>query len=252
MSNLFQEVLVDAQGVENRLLGPTYPYANNIKSPSKLGMSGKGTIQQMTKDIDGLIEYVDLLVTGKSKASSTGNALGNQFFLKTGAKCLANDSCTDPNDSSTCQQVDRYIYVNNVPDGSIPFISSGAGMNFSEFKGLIPGAMGDLTVLNPFAIMRSFLAGATPPCQQLTMQTITNDNVKSSETNYVTLTDITDISPCVFPNKTNPVSGIKCKESFQNNNNNQELLPKDPLIQLYFAGLSVLGLFILYRFMKKA
>ena len=190
MSNLFQEVLVDAKGVEERLLGPTYSYSNNIKSPKQLKMSGKGTIQQMTKDVDGLIEYVSLLVTGKSKASKTGKPLGNKFFLKTGAKCLANDSCTDPNDTSTCQSVDRYIYINNVPSGNIPFISSGAGMDFSEFKGLIPGAMSDLNVLNPFAIMRSFLSGSNPPCQQLTMQTIDNNNVKSSETNYVTLTDI--------------------------------------------------------------
>ena len=122
MSNLFQEVLVDAKGVEERLLGPTYSYSNNIKSPKQLKMSGKGTIQHMTKDVDGLIEYVSLLVTGKSKASKTGKPLGNKFFLKTGAKCLANDSCTDPNDTSTCQSVDRYIYINNVPDGNIPFI----------------------------------------------------------------------------------------------------------------------------------
>ena len=109
--------------------------------------------------------------------------------------------------------------------------------------------MSDLNVLNPFAIMRSFLSGSNPPCQQLTMQTIDTNNVKSSETNYVTLTDITNIDPCTFPNKTNPVNGKKCKESFQDIH--PALLPEDPLIQLYFAGLSVIGLFILYRLMKK-
>ena len=30
MSNLFQEVLNDANGVQSRLLGPTYPYYSNI------------------------------------------------------------------------------------------------------------------------------------------------------------------------------------------------------------------------------
>ena len=30
MSNIFQEVLTDAQGVEQRLLGPSYPYYKNI------------------------------------------------------------------------------------------------------------------------------------------------------------------------------------------------------------------------------
>jgi hypothetical protein len=105
MSNVFEEVLKDAQGVQERLLGPTYPYQNNIKSPSEIGMSDKGTIKQMGKNIDGLIDYVELLVTGKSKASATGGPLGNKFFLKTGGKCV---------DVATDNEVDRYIYINNV------------------------------------------------------------------------------------------------------------------------------------------
>jgi hypothetical protein len=250
MSNIFQEVLTDAKGVEDRLLGPTYPYYKNIKTPSQIGMSDKGTIQQMGKDVDGLIQYVELLVTGKSKASATGGPLGNKFFLNTGGKCAAVDSCSDSNNSSTCKQVDRYIYINNVPEGNIPFISGGMGVNFSEFKGLIPGAMGNLNVLNPFAILRAFLAGSTPPCQQITMQTITSDNVKSSESHYVTLADITSMDPCSFSDGKNPVTGKKCIETFQSNS--ELLIPDDPLAQLYFASLGVLGLFILYRLMEKS
>jgi hypothetical protein len=252
MSNLFQEVLTDAQGVQNKLLGPTYPYYKNIKTPTQIGMSDKGTIQQMSKDIDGLIQYVELLVSGNSKASATGKPLGNKFFLKTGAKCSAIDSCTDPSNVSSCQHVDRYIYIDNVPDGNIPFISSGMGVNFSDFKGLIPGSMENLNVLNPFAIMRSFLSGSNPPCQQITMQTITNDNIKSSETHYVTLADITSMDPCTFSNGKNPVTGKKCIESFQIKSEPEILIPDDPLAQLYFASLGIVGLFILYRLMEKS
>jgi hypothetical protein len=252
MANLFQEVLNDAKGVEERLLGPTYPYYKNIKTPSEINMSDKGTIQQMAKNIDGLIQYVEVLVSGKSKASATGKPLGNKFFLKTGAKCAAIDSCTDPNDASTCQKVDRYIYVDNVPAGNIPFISSGLGVNFSEFKGLIPGAMGNLNVLNPFAILRAFLSGSNPPCQPITMQTITSDNVKSSETHYVTLADISNMDPCIFPNKTNPATGQKCRETFQSSLEPEILIPDDPIAQLYFASLGIVGLFILYRLMEKS
>jgi hypothetical protein len=252
MSNLFQEVLTDPKGVEERLLGPTYPYYKNIKTPTQIGMGDKGTMNQMGKDIDGLIQYVELLVSGKSKASATGGPLGNRFFLNTGGKCAAVDSCSDPSNSSTCQQVDRYIYIDNVPQGNIPFISSGMGVNFSDFKGLIPGAMGNLNVLNPFAILRAFLAGSTPPCQQITMQTITSDNVKSSETHYVTLADITSMDPCTFSDGKNPVSGQNCIETFQTNSNSEILMPDDPLAQLYFGSLGVLGLFILYRLMEKS
>jgi len=258
MSNVFQQVLTDAEGVQEKLLGPTYPYYKNIKTPTQIGMSDKGTIQQMGKDIDGLIQYVELLVQGKSKASATGGPLGNKFFLKTGAKCAAKDKCKDKKDPSTCKQVDRYIYVNNVPQGNIPFISSGLGVNFSELKGLIPGAMGNLNVLNPFAITRAFLSGSTPPCQEITMQTINSKNNKSSETHYVTLADIYSIDPCSFPKKKNPITKSKCQEAFLNGD--EEVISKedspvmsdDPLAQLYLASLAGVGIYILYRFMEKS
>jgi hypothetical protein len=252
--SIFQEVLTNAQGVEEKLLGPTYPYYKNIKTPSQIGMSDKGTIQQMTKDINGLVQYVELLVQGKSKASATGNALGNKFFLKTGAKCAAMDKCTNKKDPSTCKQVDRYIYVNNVPAGNIPFISSGLGVNFSEFKGLIPGSMSNLNVLNPYAIMSAFLSGSTPPCQEITMQTINVNNNKSSETHYVTLTDIGNMDPCSFPKKKNPVNNSKCKETFKLNmeNDDMQIMSDDPFVQLYLASLAGIGVYILYRFMEKS
>jgi hypothetical protein len=254
MSNLFEEVLNDAKGVEEKLLGPTYPYYKNIKTPSEIGMSDKGTIQQMAKDIDGLIQYVELLVTGKSNASSTGGPLGNKFFLQTGAKCAAIDKCTDKNDSSTCEQVNRYIYVDNVPVGNIPFISSGMGVNFSEFKGLIPGAMSNLNVLNPFAIMQAFLSGSTPPCQEITMQTIDVNNNKSSETHYVTLTDINNMDPCIFPDGKNLITGAKCTETFKSNIDaeNTPLMSEEPMDQIYFACLALFGIYILYRIMDKS
>jgi len=254
MSNLFQEVLNDAKGVEEKLLGPTYPYYKNVKTPSEIGMSDKGTIKQMGKNIDGLIDYVDLLVTGKSKASATGGPLGNKFFLKTGAKCAAVDNCSNPDDASSCQQTDRYIYVDNVPSGNIPFISSGMGVNFSEFEGLIPGSMGNLSVLNPFAIMRAFLSGSTPPCQEITMQTIDNNNNKSSETHYVTLADIKNMDPCIFTDGKNPVNNTKCKETFKTGvaSNASPVMSDDIMDQLHFASLALLGLYILYRVMEKS
>lgn len=256
MSNVFEEVLNDATGVEQKLLGPTYPYYKNIKTPSQIGMGTNGTMQQMGQNINGLIQYVELLVSGTSGASATGQPLGNKFFLKTGAKCAAIDSCTNSNDPSTCQSVDRYIYVDNVPAGDIPFISSGLGVNFTEFRGLIPGAMSNLNVLNPFAIMRAFLSGSNPPCQSITMQTISANNVSSSESHYVTLTDISSMDPCTFSNGKNPVTGAQCQETFQNysnnNNNNEIIMPDDPLAQIYFASLGVIGLFILYRIMEKS
>lgn len=246
MSNIFQEVLNDAQGVQEKLLGPSYPYYKNVKTPSQLGMSSKGTIQQMSQNIVGLTNYVEVLVSGTSKASATGGPLGNKFFLQTGGKCL--DNSVDGSNN----QVDRYIYVNNVPQGNIPFISSGLGVNFSEFRGLIPGAMSNLNVLNPFGLIQSFLAGSTPPCQEITMQTIDINNNKSSETNFVTVTDIQNMDPCSFPNSRNPITKAKCSEAFTTANAARVDMPDDPLAQVYFASLGLVGVYILYRFMEKS
>jgi hypothetical protein len=247
--------------IEEKMFGATYPYYQNIKSPSDLGMSGKGNLSALGKDIEGLKEYVGLLVSGKSKASKTGQPLGNKFFLQTGAKCNAVDTNTD---------VDRYIYINNVPQGNIPFISAGLGQNFTDFRGLIPGVLSNLNALNPYKMMQAFFAGSKPDCQPIELQTIDINNNKSTETHYVALIDIQNMDPCNFLNKTNPITKQKCKQGFTtmdpkgeakgqakgeleqtNNINNDYYLPyyepDDIIIQSYLASLGVLGIYILYR-----
>jgi hypothetical protein len=210
--------------------------------PKQIGMSDEGSLSALGKDVNGLIQYVEVLVTGNSQASATGGPLGNKFFLQTGAKCK---------DVASGNQVDRYIYVDNVPNGNIPFISQGLGVNFTEFEGLIPGAMGNLNVLNPFAIMSSFLSGATPDCKELTMQTIDNNNNSITKTQYVTLSDIGNMNACTFQNGVNPVNNKRCNETFQTGVS-EAVLPEDPLAQLYFASLAGIGIYILYRFMDKS
>ena len=162
-NNMFEDVLTNAKGVEEKLLGPSYPYYKYIRTPTEIGMSDKGTLAQLGKNINGLVAYVDLLVSGNGKASATGKPLGNKFFLKTGGKCT---------DKLTQQEVDRFIYINNVPQGNIPFISSGMGVNFGQFKGLIPGTISNLNAFNPMEIFQAFLSGSKPDCQEITMETI--------------------------------------------------------------------------------
>ena len=246
-NNPFEEVLRDAKAAEAKYIGPDYPYYKYIKTPSEIGMSSKGTLSALGKDIDGLINYVELLVSGGGKASATGKPLGNKFFLKTGGKCT---------DTATQEEADRYIYINNVPAGNIPFVSSGLGVNFSEFKGLIPGTLSNLNAFNPMEIFQSFLAGAKPECRPLTLETIDTYNNKSTETHHVTLIDIQNMDPCSFPDRKNPVTGAPCRETFATMQPLQPApVPKqqfhipsgDPWVQLYFAGLGVLGLYLVSR-----
>lgn len=246
--SMFTEVLGNVSDVEEKLLGPSYPYYKNIKPPGAIGISDKGTMAALGKDISGLIQYTNVLVSGTSTASATGGPLGNKFFMETGAKC---------NDPSGNQQT-RYIYVDNVPDGSIPLISSIGGQNFSDFRGLIPGTMSNLEVLNPFTIMQAFMSGTTPACQNLTMETIDANNNKSVETHYVTTIDIQNMNPCTFRTGQNTVTGQKCKMSFANmtpaayaTTKEPLMLPKDNITQIYFAGLAGIGVYVLYKVMLK-
>ena len=246
--NIFQEVLSNAKAAEEKYMGADYPYYKYIKTPSEIGMSDSGSLSQLGNDIDGLVNYVELLVTGNSKASATGRPLGNKFFLKTGGKCV---------DTKTKQDVDRYIYINNVPVGNIPLVSSGLGVNFSEFKGLIPGTISNLNAFNPMTMFQSFLSGSKPDCQELTMETIDIYNNKSTESHFVTLIDIKNMDPCIFSDRKNLISGEQCKESFSNYklDDNQcytcYKIPNDHFSQLYFASLGVLGIYILYKIMLK-
>ena len=212
----------------------SYNYSSMIKAPSELGMSSNGSIGALSNDINGLIAYTEVLVSGKSKASRSGGPLGNKYFLDTGAECNAKD---------TKQQTERYIYINNVPTGNIPLISSAMGTNFTDFKGLIPGITGNLSALNPMALMSAFTAGSNPECQQITMETIDVNNNKSKETHYVTVADITNTDACLFPNKRNPITNQKCSESFSNADSEMEAP--------HFIGLAILSLFVLYRVMDK-
>jgi hypothetical protein len=245
MSNMFEDVLHNAKAVEEKLIGPDYPYYKYIKNPSQLGMSGDGSLTQLGHDIDGLINYVNLLVSGQGSASTTGQPLGNKFFLQTGGKCK---------DKATGQDVDRFIYIDNVPAGNSPLISSGLGVSFSEFKGLIPGTISNLNAFNPMTMFQAFLSGSKPDCQEVTMETIDIYNNRSTETHFVTLVDLGNLDPCIFPNKTNPYTDPVnvCKETFSNMQPYLSYkIPDDNLTKLYFASLGVLGVYIVYKVMAK-
>ena len=236
-----------------------YNYANNILTPSSLGVNDNGSFDQLGDNINSIREYVKILISGDSRASATGRPLGNKYFLKTGATCKAIDACSsDGSGNSTCEETDRYIYVNNIATGSIPFISSAVGVSFSDFRGLIPGVLEDAGALNPGNIFRAFTDPSTPDCQTITMETIDVNNIHSSETHYVTTEDIRRMNPCLFNtsqyNGINPVSGNECKQGFTNHveKDAELVMSDDPIDKLYFAGLAGIGIYILYCIMKKS
>jgi hypothetical protein len=240
------------------LLGESYDYWKSIKQPSEMGMSPGFSLGALANNVDGLLSYVEVLITGTGNASVTGQPLGNKFFLQTTGKCsetsiekwkkerdedeawdkayeevenklgakkITEDEATKLKNALNDQKkkrdesrekkkklVDRWIYVNNIPDGSIPFIASGAdGRTFKDLRGLIPGALGNLGALNPVQLFNGFTAGTYPPCAEITLETVNNDNMKSSQTQHVALVEMVEMNPCMFPGRTNPASGKICR-----------------------------------------
>ncbi len=192
-------------------LGPGYDYWKNIKSPNEMGMSDEGTIKALSNDISGLLNYVTVLVTGKSNASKTGQPLGNKFFLQTMATCKNVEADPKlPDSEKNPIIVPRYIYVDNIPDGTIPFIPSGPdGGKLKDFRGLIPGAIGNLSAFSPSGFGRAFTMGNHPDCINITLETVDNDNNYGEATHYVAVADIMNEIKTSNMTKGNPVGNVK-------------------------------------------
>ncbi len=189
---------------------PDYPYDEYIKTPESIGMSDKGDLKTLGKDISGLIAYTKLLVEGGGPASAVKGALGDKYFMSTGSKCIAQD---------TKQQVDRYTYINNVP-------SSG---------GLIPGLIESTLKINPAAVFTAAFQSSVPECKKITLQTIDSANKKKNQTQYVAVTEI----------KQDKLTNLS-RQGFQNYNP-EPRMPNDTLTQVYFASLAGLSLLLFYR-----
>ena len=160
--------------------------------------------------MNGIISYASLLIDGNSNASKTGEPLGNRFLLQTMAKCRNVESDrTKPYSEQNPIYVPRYIYVDNVPDGTIPFIPSGPdGGKLKDVRGLIPGAIGNLAAFRPSGFYRAFTMGNYPDCIKISLRTKNENNQDGVQTEYVAVADIlNEISSENMPNG-NPVNRV--------------------------------------------
>ena len=259
MGDFFKDVAGGVEKAQAGFLGPTYNYAKQIKSPSELGMSGDGNMGALARDVAGLINYTEVLTTGKSRAQRPSGPLGNRFYLKTGGQCKSSDG----------QLHNRWIYVNNIPTGSIPGITSVTGSALGDFRGLVPGTIENLGHLNPLALFGGFMQGTNPKCRPLKLP-----GSGGAGTKYVADADITNLSPCLWSNKdgvgTNPIekedgtfrklSG--CASGFQNINDimsglkntfeGGETLQDNQLAKVYNVGFSALLIYLMYHLVMKS
>lgn len=195
-----------------------YNYPSQIKTPTELGMGDKGTMKQLTYNIAGVIDYINILVTGKSKASKANNGpLGDAYFINTNSKCLYNG-----------KPVPRHFYINNIPDGRIPFFSGKTNLKMDSFKGLIPGIIEDVSELNPEEMVKSFGKTDLPNCSLKTFKIVDNDGNTYKETRYVSDEEVTKTGVKELKDP-----GIKCNPNTQSNKGNTCCIVNEDEKKLY-------------------
>jgi hypothetical protein len=239
-------------GIGDVQFGDTYPYWNFIKPPQSLGITPDGNFPAFYKDITGLLEYGELMYLSDSKASTTSGPLGNKYFLNTGGQCCKTTVDNPWGNSKSCDSsdlVDRYIYINNIPTGNLPFINPDTPTKPGIITGLMPGILEDIFKV-PIEIGGFFGALVDPPhppCIEVDLQVIDSHNKSSVQTHYVASKDVQAINANDFPDRKNPIK--TASESFTNIiiQKTDNIYIKDPIISLYFILLIVLAIYIFYR-----
>jgi hypothetical protein len=211
----------------------TYPYSKYILQPDKLGASPSAGITPLKNDVKALISYVQVLVSGQSNAQAV-SPLGNKYFMDTGGKCK---------DATGAEQT-RYVYINNVPDGDIPFISAAMGENMTSFEGLVPGVLGNIAYMNPAKLFTAF--DKETPCQKIKMPIRDINNATSEDEKYVCESDIKEYNPCWFSNRNNPVTNQSCRQGMTTSK-----VHSDKVVKIYAASIYLLGAYILFRMVQK-
>ena len=180
-----------------------------------MGVEVGDSLSNVENGVSAIFSYVKLLVEGRSKASTTGKPLGNKYFLGTSESCI---------NQNTKKKEKRSLYFDNVPTGNLGILQD-TGQEFSEFRGLVPGAIENVMALGKINFFSVFTETGLPKCLPVKLKTIDINNREGDDTQFVTVSDIKEISPCNFITRTNPVTGAVCTRqgfTLQSDNTNQD------------------------------
>jgi hypothetical protein len=248
----------------------SYDYSKYINTPSDMGIVVGSEMKNVEKGVAGIFSYVKLLIEGTSNASKTGKPLGNKYFLSTTEDCIV---------ESTNEKVKRSLYFDNIPSGA--GVLKDTGDKFSDFRGLVPGVIENVMSIGRIDFFSAFTQTGIPKCLPVKLKTVDINNNESSDTQYVTISDIDGISPCSFviesnqQKSQNPVTKAICKrDSFtvsEDDEKNAELyknyynldddagdfdnksmklmMPDDLFLKILFYSLCALSFYIALKLM---
>ena len=148
--------------MSDSLMGPSYNYADELATPSELGIGNDGSVEGITKAIAGVNYYTDAIGFGESTmlAKAQGwdqRPLGVRYFTKTGATCS--------------NGAPMYEYIDTTPPG----LPGRVGVEIRktlgvDLKGLGPGIMYDAVgALNPMPMVKAIMGSIYAKCKKVTL-----------------------------------------------------------------------------------
>lgn len=155
------------------LLGPSYVFADELPTPSELGIQRDGSFGGIARAVAGVNYYADTIgfgeTTGLARAAGMRqNPLGVRYFTKTGLTCS--------------NGADMYEYVDGIPKGLPGRVGKEVQKTLGvQFRGLAPGIVGDAaSALNPLPLFEAAIGAGYPACKKVTMPVGDyNGNVRS-------------------------------------------------------------------------
>ena len=248
----------------DNFLGKDFDYMNAFYKPLERGGPGMGTSSgHIFKNIKGTIAYGSALISheikGETKVQKNGGVLGNAYFLSTNVDCPKEHE--DEDDTPI-----RHIYISNRPTGKIDALDGLIPNPATIPQGLLPGMMSNIVRTDPSGLLKAVLPSneEDSKCHEVTLKTYhqeENGEVNSDpngETQYMTKYDICKVDASNFTTGQKPAM---CNETFSSmsqpieeeieEENNYSKMPDDQLVQLYLSSLTLLGLYLVLKFINK-
>ena len=175
-------------------LGPKYNYYDYINKPHEMGMSEEGTYRALSNDIAGIINYSNVLISGRGAAISDkapSQGLGSRFFLNTGAQCRHGEYNGKKRIEGTEEEIDDFKEINpgmNLKKRSVYIDNTVKGNILGKSNvGLVPGMIENVTHLNPMDLMSAFVQPPIPLCKVVKRPTVPD---KGNLIRYVAFSDL--------------------------------------------------------------
>jgi hypothetical protein len=154
--------------------GPTYSFADELRTPSELGIGRNGSFSGVMRAVGGINYYTDAIGFGESTMIARAQGmhqqpLGIRYFMKTGQVCS--------------NGADEYEYISSVPSGLPGRVGKEVEKTLGvRMRGLAPGIAEDAaSALNPLPLFKAAIGSGYIQCKKVTMPVgDMNGNVKST------------------------------------------------------------------------